>query len=95
MTVKIENNLTNKLLIYYINRIINKLMKFIPQSHLIGLEKIVVSNTFGGKDKNNAALYSGKGRNSSALIELSYNSIFYKKSKALLFFPFVGKFNTI
>jgi len=92
MTVKIENNLPNKFFVYYTNIIINKLMKFVPQSHLMGLEKIIVSNTFSGKDKNNAALYHRRDSNSPASIEISFYSVFHKKPMALLFLPFVGKF---
>ena len=67
-------------------------MKFVPQSHLIGLEKVIVSDTFCGKDENTAALYRRKHINSPASIEIYFYSIFNKKPTYLLFLPFVGKF---
>ena len=92
MTVKIKNKLSNKFVVYYTNRIINKLMKFVPQNHLMGLEIIIVSYAFSGKDKNSAALYRRKNSNSPASIEISFSSVFNKKPMTLLFLPFVGKF---
>jgi len=90
--VKIKNHLTNRFFEYYTNRTINKLMKFIPQKDLMGIEEIIVSNTFSGKNKNNAALYWRKDDNTPASIEISFDSVFHKKPMALLFLPFVGKF---
>jgi hypothetical protein len=92
MAVKIKNTLNNKLFFYYMNRIINKLMKFIPQSHLVGLDRIIIYDTFSGKDKINAAYYLSRDSNSHASIEISFYSVYHGRPMILLFLPFIGKF---
>jgi hypothetical protein len=90
--LKIENYLTNKFYVYYTTRVVNKLLKFIPQSHLIGIETIAIYDYLRGKNKNNAALYWRKDNNSPASIEISVWVVFHQKPMVLVFLPFVGKF---
>ena len=90
--IKIENCLCNRFYVYYTNRVINKLFKYIPQNHLLGLEKIVISDFLSGNYKNSAALYWRKNDSSPALIEISFYAVFHKKPIVLMLLPFVGKF---
>lgn len=90
--VKIENNLTNSLFAYCTNRATEKLIKLIPHSHLVGLGKIVFSERFDRKYKNDAALYWKKKGDAPAFIELSFYAVFNERPFPFLFIPFVGKF---
>lgn len=87
----IENYLTNRFYRYQTNRIIKKLLKYIPKDHLLGLEKIVVFASLNRKNRNSAALYWPKNNSSQATIEISFSSVVHRKPY-LIFFPFVGKF---
>ncbi len=90
--VKIKNYLTNRFYRCHINRKIENLLKYVPQNDLVGIEKIVVYNTFSKKSAEYAGLYRGRDEKELASIEIALNSVFFCKTPVLMFVPFVGRF---
>jgi hypothetical protein len=93
MPLKIENRLKNKIYFFNIERNIKRLIKFIPQNDLIGLEKIIIVDTLHGKESRNAAaVYKKKNNYEPASIEISFTSVFKGMPSILFLIPFVAKF---
>ena len=93
MPVKIENRLDDFVLFFNIEKKIMNLVKAVPQSHLIGLEKIIIVKSFHVKKlKDVAAIYNRRSDYIPANIEISFESVFLGMHRIFLLFPFVVKF---
>jgi len=72
---------------------IEKLLSYLPEEHLEGLESIVlVDRLLGTKHKDNAYLYRKQSKSAPANIELSLNGIYLKYPQAVSLIPLFRKF---
>lgn len=70
---------------------INKLINYVPQKYLIGLDSIVIIDKIVRK-KDTAGLYIPKNKNELPRIEIAIDTIFNKVPTILLYLPFYSNF---
>ena len=93
MTLKIENYYQKNFFLFNVESKIRELLDFIPNEHLVGLEKIlVVDEIRNNKAKNAAGIYNQKHGSEPATIEISVDSVYRKMPKLFFFLPFIAKF---
>ena len=72
--------------------LLEKLLSYLPEEHLEGLESIVlVDRLLGTKHKDDAYLYRKQSKSPPANIELSLNGIYKNFPKAISFIPLLRK----
>jgi hypothetical protein len=90
MAIRIEAEIKNKIYKYYIHRMTRNLLKVIPKSHTIGLNKILITDEFNSKNKKNIGLYWRKSKWRASSIEISYLAV-YEEKPLRMFIPCFGK----
>ena len=89
-----ENRSNHKIIGCLIQRKINKLLRIIPQEHMVGLEKIILVDEITDKrEADIGGIYTKNNINHLGIIKLSMNVIFKGMPKILFFFPFIPDFS--
>ncbi len=76
-----------------VEKMINKLLRVVPEENLIGLYSIVIVNISAQKKRQGAAgLYIPKSKNEMARIEIAVDNVFLGLKKKYFHFPFIPRF---
>lgn len=92
MNLKIENNYRGRLP-FDADGLVRKLLRTVPNEHLIGLGVIIfVDHIAHKRNKKTGGLYWRKTRQEPAKIEIAFDVIYKDMPRFILCLPFVAKF---
>jgi hypothetical protein len=93
VSVKIDNRTNRRPCGFDVDKMIRKLLRHCEPEHLVGLDKIIILDSFSGNEKNYNGYYYRKHGQRKPTIYLCFNNIFWGKTTLTYCFRFIVRFN--